>query len=132
MIAKPTKFERDVAKWKRQRAKDTKKRKDAMRERVEWQLTCNAIFKRDGGECRVCHKAVRQVSANPELRAETHHIVYRSAGGSDDESNLVLLCAQCHADEHAHRIEISGCGDSRVIVTGAICTVSPRHETRTS
>lgn len=26
-----------------------------------------------------------------------HHIVPRSAGGSDDPENLVLLCAACHA-----------------------------------
>jgi len=117
MLAKPSKFERDVAKWKRQRAKDTKKRKDAMRERVEWQLTCNAIFRRDGGACRACGREVKQVSANPLTRAETHHIVYRSAGGTDDESNLVLLCAQCHADEHAHLIRITGQGDGKLTIT---------------
>lgn len=114
MIAKPSKFERDVAKWTRQRAKDKQKRQAERLARVEWQLTCNAIYRRDGGCCRVCGRSVKRVSADPSVRAETHHIVYRSAGGSDDESNLILCCGECHFLEHQHRIEITGNGDGVV------------------
>lgn len=29
-----------------------------------------------------------------------HHLVPRSIGGSDDESNLITLCGSCHAKAH--------------------------------
>jgi HNH endonuclease len=46
------------------------------------------VLERDGGFCRVpaCSRAA----------AHVHHIVYRSAGGSDDPANLVSLCAAHH------------------------------------
>ncbi|MFE7191872.1 HNH endonuclease [Kitasatospora sp. NPDC057541] len=30
-----------------------------------------------------------------------HHLTYRSQGGSDDPSNLVLIHAECHRQHHA-------------------------------
>jgi len=46
------------------------------------------VIDRDGGFCRVpgCSRPA----------AHAHHIVYRSAGGEDDPSNLVALCAAHH------------------------------------
>ena len=29
-----------------------------------------------------------------------HHLVPRSIGGSDDDSNLITLCGSCHAKAH--------------------------------
>ena len=34
---------------------------------------------------------------------ESHHIVYRINGGSDDKSNLVDLCRACH--DYRHTLE---------------------------
>jgi hypothetical protein len=29
-----------------------------------------------------------------------HHVVPRSQGGSDDQDNIILICANCHEDRH--------------------------------
>ena len=31
-----------------------------------------------------------------------HHLVPRSIGGSDEDSNLITLCGSCHAKAHGH------------------------------
>ena len=31
-----------------------------------------------------------------------HHLVPRSIGGSDEDSNLITLCGSCHAKSHGH------------------------------
>lgn len=49
------------------------------------------VKKRDGGKCRACHKPGSQA----------HHLVYRSHGGSDEPSNLLLTCLNCHRLIHA-------------------------------
>lgn len=35
------------------------------------------------------------------LAEHVHHIVPLAAGGGNEEHNLMPLCAQCHAQEHA-------------------------------
>lgn len=34
------------------------------------------------------------------LHLQVHHIVEQSAGGSDDEGNLIATCISCHSDVH--------------------------------
>ena len=50
------------------------------------------IRERDNFRCRIC---VRQ-----SLRLEVHHIIFRSAGGGEDSSNLILLCRDHHMAAH--------------------------------
>lgn len=45
------------------------------------------------GPCRVC-----QAPPNNHL----HHVLSRAQGGSDDFSNLVPLCPECHRAVEAH------------------------------
>jgi hypothetical protein len=35
---------------------------------------------------------------------EQHHFVPRSVGGSDDEQNMLTLCAACHSTMHEMRV----------------------------
>ena len=57
-----------------------------------------AIYKRDGWRCCLCREHVaRRYDANDPLSATLDHIVPRSQGGSDDMSNLRLLCAGCNS-----------------------------------
>lgn len=51
-----------------------------------------AILHRDNYTCQCCGKK--------HTRLEVHHIVFRSQGGTDDENNLITLCADCHAKIH--------------------------------
>lgn len=85
-----------------------RKAKDAHR---EWLDVCAAVDARDKGRCRCCGKRAPLNGVGVLERAHRHHIVYRSAGGADSASNLVLLCPRCHFDEHAHRMKVEGNAD---------------------
>ena len=50
------------------------------------------VFARDYYTCQVCKKKNRILN--------THHIVYRSHGGSDRADNLITVCTDCHTHEN--------------------------------
>jgi 5-methylcytosine-specific restriction endonuclease McrA len=50
------------------------------------------VLERDGWRCQVC-------GSMQNLQA--HHLKFRSHSGSDEEQNLITLCAECH--ERMHR-----------------------------
>lgn len=50
------------------------------------------VFARDKYTCQVCHRK------NQVLH--THHIVYRSDGGTDRADNLITVCTDCHTSEN--------------------------------
>lgn len=50
------------------------------------------VFARDEYTCQVCKKK------NKILR--THHIIYRSCGGSNRAENLISVCTDCHTPEN--------------------------------
>lgn len=52
-----------------------------------------AIRQRDSQACRWC--------GHPGQ--ECHHIHYRSEGGKNETSNLILLCMKCHARAHSSK-----------------------------
>lgn len=47
------------------------------------------------------------------LATIAHHIIRRQGGGSDDEANLMALCAACHAQIHVVAGELFGAGKGR-------------------
>ena len=53
------------------------------------------VFARDNYTCQVCKKR------NKILR--THHIIYRSKGGTDRADNLITVCTDCHTSEN-HKV----------------------------
>lgn len=65
----------------------------------EWASRREAILHRDNYTCQICGKK--------HTRLEVHHIVYRSNGGTNDETNLITLCEECHADVHNGKIVIN-------------------------
>lgn len=50
------------------------------------------VFARDGYICQVCKKK------NQIL--QTHHIIYKSCGGTDRANNLITVCTNCHTSEN--------------------------------
>ena len=54
------------------------------------------VFTRDS-RCRACGKCP------PE---HLHHIQYRSQCGEDSTNNTCGVCAQCHVDIHARKIDL--------------------------
>jgi 5-methylcytosine-specific restriction endonuclease McrA len=49
------------------------------------------ILRRDGWRCQAC---------GGRTNLQVHHLTYRGRGGSDDEKNLISLCADCHRHVH--------------------------------
>jgi hypothetical protein len=68
------------------------------------------ILIRDEYRCRYCR--TRQ-------HLEVHHIVFRSAGGSDISANLCTLCNRCHRAVHDHKLAIEGDADGDLRFTRA-------------
>ena len=50
------------------------------------------VFARDGYTCQVCKKKGKIL--------HTHHIIYRSEGGTDRADNLITVCSDCHTSEN--------------------------------
>lgn len=50
------------------------------------------VFARDQYACQVCKKKNKVL--------HTHHIVFKSEGGSDRVSNLITVCTDCHTSEN--------------------------------
>lgn len=54
------------------------------------------VLDRDGYKCHICK------TKKHGIKLEVHHIIFRSNGGSDDESNLITLCHDCHVSLHEY------------------------------
>lgn len=60
----------------------------------EWKRVRAEVLARDKYKCIECTDNVRSFDA------DVHHLLPRSAGGTDDPSNLITLCDGCHAAHH--------------------------------
>lgn len=114
MIAKSSALERKIHKW----AKVTKRQQEAKARKGQserkWRALSAMVKHRDGGKCRICQRLTTTVG-DPRLIGQCHHVVFRSAGGLDNLSNLVHCCAQCHDDIHRHLITLYGTADRLTI-----------------
>lgn len=64
---------------------------------ADWDTRRRRIYRRDNYQCQDCG---RQGGPHGDVELHCHHIVPKSQGGSHDESNLVTVCASCHAQIH--------------------------------
>ncbi len=62
------------------------------------------VLNRDNYTCQYCK------GKHKDSRLEVHHIIFRSQGGSDEESNLITLCHTCHKNLHNGKINIKSSG----------------------
>jgi len=51
------------------------------------------VFARDNYTCQCCKKSKNKI-------LQTHHIIYRSNGGSNRADNLITVCTDCHTYEN--------------------------------
>lgn len=58
------------------------------------------VLNRDNYTCQCCKGRRR------DSKLEVHHIIFRSQGGSDEESNLITLCHTCHKALHSGKISL--------------------------
>ena len=56
-------------------------------------------MERDEYTCQHCKVTKTQL--------HVHHIIYRSKGGSNDETNLITLCKTCHEAVHKKEIHLN-------------------------
>ncbi len=56
-----------------------------------------------------CLRPARLFRSSSELDlGHAHHVIFRSAGGSDELFNRALLCAWCHEDVTRNRLDCEG------------------------
>ena len=59
------------------------------------------VLNRDDYICQYCK------GKHKDSKLEVHHIIFKSQGGSDDESNLITLCHTCHKALHDGKIKLN-------------------------
>ena len=62
---------------------------------------------RDNYTCQQCG------GKSKDVHLHVHHLVFRSQGGSDEESNLLTLCQTCHEGLHAGMLELKQRGKKK-------------------
>jgi hypothetical protein len=62
------------------------------------------VLTRDDYTCQQCK------GKSKDQRLEVHHLIFRSQGGSDDETNLFTLCKTCHDGLHAGTVTLKQAG----------------------
>jgi RNA-directed DNA polymerase len=59
------------------------------------------LWKEQDGLCTVCQQRI-----TPLTGWHSHHLVWRTHGGSDRTENRVLLHPNCHAQVHSHGLTV--------------------------
>ena len=67
---------------------------------IGWGQKRFAVLERDGFKCRYCGRGAKE---NVVLQVD--HVVPRSAGGTDDLSNLLTACSECNGGKGHALIE---------------------------
>lgn len=62
------------------------------------------VLTRDNYICQNCK------GKSKDSKLEVHHIIFRTNGGSDEESNLICLCKTCHDELHDGNITLKKTG----------------------
>jgi RNA-directed DNA polymerase len=60
-----------------------------------------SLWLNQGGTCPLCSQQLSR-----ETGWHVHHITWKSQGGSDRQSNLVMLHPNCHRKVHSQGIEV--------------------------
>lgn len=70
---------------------------------ANWRVVSRQVDKRDHYRCRACGATGNPDGVDVLDKLHRHHLAYRSHGGQDVASNLLLLCARCHDEVHVKR-----------------------------
>ena len=73
-----------------------------MKEKLTGRIKWLRLWWRQDKECPNCHEKITE-----ETGWHVHHILPKSEGGKDNNSNLVLLHPNCHRQIHSQRLEVA-------------------------
>ncbi|WP_425437332.1 HNH endonuclease [Melghirimyces profundicolus] len=59
------------------------------------------LWREQKGICPVCNQKITQRTG-----WHSHHIIWRSMGGSDTQENRVLLHPNCHSQVHSQKLTV--------------------------
>lgn len=109
---------RDRARERERRGREEWRRSYSSR---EYRRAREAALARSRGLCEACGSVVYVRTSRGWRRAArdfgaTHHVRPLSQGGSNDPSNVVVLCARCHGI--AHTAALSGVWDAGSLMDG--------------
>jgi 5-methylcytosine-specific restriction endonuclease McrA len=118
-LTKPSALDRDVAKARQRQARAKLKASTDRQVAAAWTVIRKAVYARDKGCSRYSGTPVFLYHPDPEQVAHTNHIVFRSAGGSDELSNLVTLTPREHEMVHARhpKYVLDITGDANDVLT---------------
>lgn len=73
-----------------------------MKEKLTGKIQWLRLWWRQNKECPNCHEKITE-----DTGWHVHHILPKSEGGKDNNSNLVLLHPNCHRQIHSQRLEVA-------------------------
>lgn len=92
----------------------------------DWDTRRRQVYQRDRYQCGNCRS---KGGPYGDVELHAHHIVPKSQGGSDRFSNLITLCADCHARVHDDNEEMQDCREPRDQPLEVVDDISPQHTT---
>jgi RNA-directed DNA polymerase len=72
------------------------RRRAQAKNKIGWKYDEYLMWQRQDGKCPMCQQDLTE-----ERGWESHHVIWRVHGGTDDTSNLVLLHPNCHRQVHS-------------------------------
>lgn len=70
---------------------------------ARWRIVCRQVDTRDNRRCRCCGRQGNPDGIDALDKLHRHHLAFRSKGGQDVASNVLLLCPTCHDAVHVKR-----------------------------
>ena len=59
------------------------------------------LWQEQKGLCPICHQKITKITG-----WHSHHIIWKSKGGSDNMENRVLLHPNCHSQVHSQELSV--------------------------
>ena len=72
------------------------------------------VRRRDNNTCQICHE---KCTNEPGKRANVHHLLPVSKGGTNTPGNLVTLCEYCHQKLHAGKVQYKGTAQNKSLLS---------------
>jgi len=98
MMAEPLQDKHGIA-FANYRALLPKRTRDWPRPNIITSPYARRKYRKPWGWCQMCERYIKI--------AHTHHIIHGSSGRSDEDTNLLVLCRECHHEIHVGRYTLA-------------------------